>query len=199
LKRTIGIALIGLFALSAILVFVPASFSLAKSSCPSYTTSGNGDTFTVEVTGADGSCPPVYSSSSIIHYVLSTSSAQNPYMITLSDCHGTNCPPTEIIVQGWAGNLVVCGGTEPACSSSGPWTFQVDATVQADKACDTAPVKVTGTGGQPVLILEAGVGDVCSSPPVGVPQFPLGMAALALATLPLLLLIRRFRISPIST
>jgi hypothetical protein len=155
------------------------------------------------VTGYDGSCPSVYSSSHIIHYVLSTGLAQNPYTIALSSCSGSNCPPTEIIVRGWAGNEIVCGGTgTQSCSTSGPWIFNVDATVQASKERKTAPVKVTGSTSsreETVLILEAGVGGVCSSPPVGVPQFPLGMAAVALLTLPILLLIRRFRMSPIST
>jgi hypothetical protein len=111
------------------------------------------------VTGNDGSCPSVYSSSHIIHYVLSTGLAQNPYTITLSSCSGSNCPPTEIIVRGWAGNEIVCGGTgTQSCSTSGPWIFNVDATVQASKERKTAPVKVTGSTSsreETVLILEA--------------------------------------------
>lgn len=131
--------------------------------CPTNTTSGAGVTLDVRVTGADGSCPSSYSNSPIIHYALSTGGTQNPYSIVLSNCVGDNCPPTEIIIQGWANNQVVCGGAQPACSSTGPWTFQLDATVQAGQSCDTAPVKIFGHKGQPIGIMEAGTGDVCST------------------------------------
>ena len=163
LKKSISVYFTVL-TLFAILILSFASLPPSHAaSCPSNTTSGNGDTFNVVVTGADGSCPPTYSSSGLTHYALSSGAAQNPYTIALSSCSGTNCPPTEIIIQGWGSNEVVCGGGQPACSSTGPWTFNVDATVQSGKACDTAPVKVTGTAGQPDLILEAGVGGVCAA------------------------------------
>jgi hypothetical protein len=176
--------------------------------CPTLSTSGNGDTFSVVVTGADGSCPSTYSNSGITHYLLSTDSGQNPYTVTLSDCSGSNCPPTEIIIQGWAGNQIACGPLpNTPCSSSGPWMFNIDATVQAGESCDTAPVKVTGTSGQPVLILEAGTGGDCSGQTTSittitsststesVPQFSSGalpLLALVALLLPLMLLARKW-------
>ena len=83
-----------------------------------------------------------------------------------------------------------CGGSKPACAAlPGPWTFPVDATAQAGKACDTAPVKIRGNPGQPVLILEAGVGADCTSVST-VPEFPLGLFALFAFALPAVLLVR---------
>jgi len=149
--------------MSGLLSIVPVpAYALA---CPTNPTSGNGDTFNVVITGANGSCPPTYSSAGTTHYALSTATAANPYTIVLSSCAGSNCPPTNIKILGWDTVGDRCGGSKPACSATGPWTFTIDATVQASKACDTAPVKVTGDSGQPVLILEAGVGGVCGSPP----------------------------------
>lgn len=161
--------------------------------CPVNSTSGNGDTFNVVITGKDGSCPSTYSNSGITHYALSTGAAQNPYTVVLSNCVGTNCPPTNIKVLGWDTVGDRCGGSKPACSSTGPWTFTIDATVQAGKGCDTAPVKVTGNGGQPVLILEAGTGDVCTGTTShGAPEFPYGMALLLAMSLPILMVLRRY-------
>ncbi len=213
-RTLVAFSAIFCFLALSLLPAVPLSIISSAVSCPTNTTSGNGDTFNVVVTGADGSCPTTYSQSGLTHYLLSTGAAQNPYIVTLSSCSGSNCPPTEIIIQGWAGNEVACGGIQPACSSTGPWTFTVDASVQSGQSCDTAPVKVTGTSGQPVLILEAGVGGDCggtststssttTSPttstqttttkPTGVPEFPAfgGYLLLLGVTVPLILLMRR--------
>lgn len=208
IKALVAFSVLLSFLALSLLPAVPLSIVSSAASCPTNTTSGNGDTFSVVVTGDDGSCPTTYSQSGITHYILSTGGMHNPYTITLSNCSGSNCPPTEIIIQGWAGNQVVCGGAKPACSSNGPWTFSVDASVQADHSCDTAPVKVTGTSGQPVLILEAGVGGSCdpttttttstttdttTTTPTGVPEFPAfgGYLLLLGVAVPLILLMRR--------
>jgi hypothetical protein len=176
--------------------------------CPVYSSSFNSGTIDVQITAADGTCPGTYSNSPTIHYALSTGTSENPYTVVLSNCVGADCPPTEIIVQGWAGNQIVCGGTAPACSSSGPWSFLLDATVQASSTCNTAPVKINGQSGSPVTILEAGVGGDCTStttttstsstggcPPSGcpppVPEFPVGLLPLLLLAIPLLVLIRK--------
>jgi len=162
--------------------------------CPVYSTSGDGDTFNVQITGKDLSCPSTYSSSGMVHFVLSTAPGANPYTVVLSKCAGSICPPTNIKVVGWDPVGDRCGGSRPACSSTGPWTFTIDATVQIGKACDTAPAKIAGNPGQPILILEGGVGGVCLSPPRGVPEFPLGTTMLfGAAMLGLMLLQSRRR------
>jgi hypothetical protein len=160
--------------------------------CPTYTTSGNGDTFNVQITGKDLSCPSTYSSSGIIHYALSTASGANPYTVVLSNCAGSICPPTNIKVLGWDIVGDRCGGSKPACPATGPWTFTIDATGQLSKTCDTAPAKIAGNGGQPVLILEAGTGGVCS-PALGVPEFPLGTTVLMGVAMLGVLLMRSWR------
>jgi hypothetical protein len=169
------------------------------SGCPVDVTTGNGDSFMVVITAADSTCPSTYSSSGITHYALSTLPAKNPYTVALSSCSGSNCPPTNIKVLGWDGVGDRCGGSKPPCSSTGPWTFTIDATVQRLNPCDTAPAKVTGNGGQPVLILEAGVGGVCSTPLRSVPEFPLGITiVLGVAMLAVILVRSRMTGSGIS-
>lgn len=192
--RTVG--LIALLAVAGALLVPQLIPTTSGQVCPIYSTSGNGDTFNVMIVGADNSCPPIYSNSATIHYALLTGLNENPYTVTLSGCSGTVCPPTEIILTGWANNQIVCGGSKPACSQNGPWTFNVNATVQAGQVCNTAPVKIAGTSGQPVLILEAGQGGDCISPPTGgVPEFPTGSIAL-IAVLPMLFLLRKFSFRP---
>ncbi len=183
---------LALFALSAEveIIDVVSVTPVRAASCPVNTTSGDGDTFNVQITGLDLSCPTTFSMSGITHYLLSTGSGKNPYTVTLSSCSGSRCPPTNIKVLGWDTVGDRCGGSKPACAAlPGPWTFPVDATAQAGKACDTAPVKIRGNPGQPVLILEAGVGADCTSVST-VPEFPLGLFALFAFALPAVLLVR---------
>ena len=157
--RKIALLLLVIVALLA-LPALPLSSAIA---CPTYTTShSNGYTFTVQVTGHDGSCPSTYCNSGTIHYVLSTSASANPYTIILTGCiPGTSesCPPSVVTFQGWtlSGITTVCKSTGTACTST--IAFNVDATVQADESCNTLNVKA---GGDVILILEAGVGGDCS-------------------------------------
>ncbi|MCL5067935.1 MAG: hypothetical protein M1368_06250 [Thaumarchaeota archaeon] len=204
-------ALLLLFVIAGLLA-VPALPLSSAVGCPTYTTSStNGYTFTVQVTGADGSCPSTYSSAGMIHYVLSTSSSANPYTVTLSNCIATSpatCPPAKVTYQGWTlpGVTTVCSGD---CGST--ITFTVDATVQAAQACNTLNVKASDDAGLPggvALILEAGVGGDCSgssttttttttSTTPGVPEFgaPLGMLLAIAIIAPMLLLVRKFSLS----
>ncbi len=203
------LVIVGLLALPA----VPLSSAVA---CPTYTTShATGYTFTVQVTGADGSCPSTYSSSGTIHYVLSTSASANPYTIVLTGCIpgvSESCPPSDVTYQGWtlSGITTVCSDATTACTST--ITFTVDATVQTDEPCNTLNVKA---GGDVILILEAGTGGDCSgtststttttttsttttsSTVPGVPQFgaSFGMLLVIALVAPMLLLLRKFSLS----
>jgi hypothetical protein len=152
----------------------------ASSSCTFTTTqSSTGYTYNVTFSGKDGSCPTEYADSShLLHVILSTGGAQNPYSISITPTSCSGCPPSEVHVLGWAGDVVFCSGS---CSASGPWTGTVNATVQAGKGCDTAPIMIKfGDKGQgaPVVILEAGVGGDCGSI---TPEFPLGTLVAVLA------------------
>jgi len=186
-------------ALCLVLAFAPpASFAVVP--CPSpqpFSILFGGFTYTASVTPASGSCPAVYSNSTIIHLALSTSASQNPYAITISPpspCTGS-CVPSNIVILGW-GNVAICGTSQsligPACSTTGPWSGTLSAIVQAGKACTTAPLKINGNSGQPDLILEAGV-DCLGTPSVSAPQFQFSPVLLAAALAPGLLLVRRLR------
>jgi len=175
-------------ALSSVLAFVPPA-SFAVVSCPSpqpFLILFGGVTYTASVSPASGACPVVYSNSTIIHLALSTSASQNPYTITItppSPCTGS-CVPSNIVILGW-GNIAICGSSQsltgPPCSTTGPWSGTLSATVQAGTTCTTAPLKINGNSGQPDLILEAGVG--CLGPQT-VPQFQLSPVLLAAALAP---------------
>ena len=136
--------------------------------CPTTTDTVHGVTYSVTIQGADGSCPTTYADSShLVHYVLSTGAAQNPYTVKISASGCVNCPPIQVYARGWADGTIFCGSPSPACVNSGPWTGSINAQVQAGKTCDTAPVFVKFSGTKPpqsnMLILEAGTGGVCGS------------------------------------
>lgn len=162
---------IALFLVSGLLFssfnYSPAPVASASGGCPSYNVIVDGYTYSVTLTGADGSCPTTYSNSPVPHLLLSTSTAANPYTVNVA-CNPveSGCTPNNILILGW-GNEAICGSggglTGIACVTGGPWSGQLDATVQANKACNTAPLKINGPGGQADLILEAGVGGDCTS------------------------------------
>ncbi|MHB1909295.1 MAG: hypothetical protein ACYCQJ_10575, partial [Nitrososphaerales archaeon] len=165
----IVVATAALLVLSTIFAFAPMFRTSSASSCTFSTTqSGTGYTYTVTITGKDLSCPQQYADSShLLHVVLSTASAQNPYTISITETPPNQAPnaPTEVQVLGWANNVVFCSASTTACSVNGPWSGQIDATVQSGKTCNTAPILINfGSGqGKTAVILEAGVGGVCST------------------------------------
>jgi hypothetical protein len=188
------VALIVLLGGSAVLSTVPAAYA----SCPSYSVQFNGFTYTLSVTARDGSCPAPYSNSTILHLDLSTGVAQNPYTVTLS-CSTPGCASiSNIIILGW-GNFAICGTSQslsgPPCASGPPWTHALDATVQANTKCGTAPLKINGASGQPDAILEAGLGCL-GVPKISAPELPGSPVLLGAAVLPILLLLAKIRQRP---
>jgi len=75
---------LALFAFSAAVEIIDgvSVTPVRAASCPVNTTSGDGDTFNVQITGLDLSCPTTFSMSGITHYLLSTGSGKNPYTVT---------------------------------------------------------------------------------------------------------------------
>ena len=190
--------LIGM-AVSFVGVGLFAAAPVYAASCPTFVTNNSaGDSYTVSITGADGSCvtPNSYDSSGTppgrAHVNLGTGGAQNPYTIVLVSCSGGTCPPTQVWIGGWGpGNV----GSSPYVL---PFSFTLDASVQANQPCTTAPLKVSGNKGASILQIEAGTGCTTKGacpptgcPPPGVPEFPVG-AILAIAfAFPLIVLLRR--------
>ncbi|HEV2138471.1 MAG TPA: hypothetical protein VGR53_06485 [Nitrososphaerales archaeon] len=168
--------------------------------CPTFVTNNSaGAHYVVRITGADGSCvtPVSYDNSGAspgrAHVNLGTGGAQNPYTVTLVSCSGATCPPSQIWIGGWGpGNV----GSSPYTL---PFSFTLNAGVQAGIACTTAPLKVDSNKGVSIIQLEAGTGcspaSVCppsGCPPTsGVPEFPLGIFPILLLAIPFMLLLRK--------
>jgi len=184
--------LMGILLFVGLLAVIPSS-PAAVASCPTYTVMFNSFNYFVTVSGANGSCPTTFSLSGILHLVLSTAGAQNPYTVVVSpDCSTSTCTPNNIVILGWA-NIAICGTSQSLsaapCSTNGPWSGSLDATVQANQACNTAPLKINGNSGIPQVIFEAGVGGDCA--PSAVPEFQGSPLLIAAALFPALLLLRR--------
>lgn len=143
-----------------------------SSSCSFFTTkqSGTGYTYCVEIVSTTGVIPPTYADAShLLHVVLSTNPDQNEYTIIVTPISCLGCSPkapSEVQVLGWAGDNVFCKArTATTCSPNGPWVGNLNASVQAGIACNTAPLKISfGHGsGSTAVIFEAGVGGDCST------------------------------------
>jgi hypothetical protein len=76
-----------------------------------------------------------------------------------------------------------------------PFSFKLDATVESNvSGCDdTAPLKLAGNAGAPILIIEGGSGCVphLFPPPPTVPEFPMGITLLFALAIPLLVLMKK--------
>lgn len=195
-KPSNTVFIVALLALAAFLFIggVPL-VHVSASGCPSYLVTEGSTNYLITVTAYDGSCPTTYSNSPLQHLLLLTGDGSNPYTVTVA-CQVSGCTtPNNIVILGW-GNVAICGSSQslsgPACTTGGPWSGHLDATVQATQACNTAPLKIDGNGGQPELILEAGVGGDCATTNTSVPQFPgFGLLAVLGMAIPMMLLLRR--------